>query len=56
MKVGNKYYNNEKRQRLPSWMKHRVRETDRVISLKKTLKSKNINKVCKSAGCQNIYK
>jgi len=40
--------------RLPHWMRRRVRETERVVALKKILREKDLHTVCQSAGCPNI--
>ncbi|RKY77591.1 lipoyl synthase [candidate division KSB1 bacterium] len=40
--------------RLPSWMKRKKTESEKVIAIKRIIKEKGLHSVCQSAGCPNI--
>jgi len=40
--------------RLPVWLKRKKVESEKVIALKRLIKSKGLHTVCQSAGCPNI--
>ncbi len=40
--------------RLPPWLRKRVKETEQAVRLKKILREKKLHTVCQSAGCPNI--
>ena len=41
-------------ERLPSWMRRRLRESEEVTNLKKKMRAEHLHTVCQSAGCPNI--